>query len=168
MVTFLHKVTYGEVLQQLKCTRSDSSTGPDKITVKFIKLVADIIASSLTHILNEYIQQNSFPTAWRIARVSPIPKNELLTEADHYQPILVLPVLSKIYEQPVLTQLLEYIQQYNILKDTISGYWKGHSTSTILLRIRDDIIRAIKKREVTLLAFTDFSKLLTLSIIVLS
>ena len=29
----LHKVTYGEVLQQLKCMRSDSSTGPDEILV---------------------------------------------------------------------------------------------------------------------------------------
>ena len=48
----LHKVTYGEVMQQIKCMRSDSLTGPDKIPVKFIKLVADIIASPLTHVLS--------------------------------------------------------------------------------------------------------------------
>ena len=29
----LHKVTYGEVLQQLRCMRSDSSTGPDEILI---------------------------------------------------------------------------------------------------------------------------------------
>ena len=67
----LRKVTHREVLQLLKSMRSDSSTGPDQIPVKFIKLVADIIASPITHILNEQILRNSFPTAWKTARVSP-------------------------------------------------------------------------------------------------
>ena len=87
-----------------------------------------------------------------------MPKNELPTDVDYYRPISVLPVLSKIYERLVLTQLLEYIQQWNVLRDTVSGYWQEHSTSTILLRIRDDIIKAMKKGEVTLIAFADFSK----------
>ena len=111
--------------------------------------------------MSTYIQQNSFPAASKIARVSPLPRNELPKEADHYRPISVLPVLSKVYERLVLTQLLEYIQQYNVLKDTVL-YRLSEGTfnkiSTILLRIRDDIIRAMKKREVTLIAFADFSK----------
>ena len=40
----------------------------------------------------------------------------------------------------------------------MSGFRKGHSTNSVLLRIRDDIIRAMKKGEVTLIAFADFSK----------
>ena len=61
-ITFcLRKVTHKEVLQQLKLMRFDSSTGPDQIPVKFIKLVAEIIASPLTHILNKYVQKESFP-----------------------------------------------------------------------------------------------------------
>ena len=154
----LRKVTHREVLQLLKSMRSDSSTGPDQIPVKFIKLVADIIASPITHILNEQILRNSFPTAWKTARVSPIPKNDSPTDADHYRPISVLPALSKIYERLVLTQLLEYIQQHHILQDTVSGYRKGHSTGTIWLRIKDDIIKAMKKGEITLIAFVDCSK----------
>ena len=41
---------------------------------------------------------------------------------------------------------------------SITGYRKGHSTTTVLLRIRDDIIKAMKKGEITLIAFADFSK----------
>ena len=49
----LHKLTYGEVLQQIKCMRSDDSlTRPDEIPVKSIKLVADIITYPLTHVLS--------------------------------------------------------------------------------------------------------------------
>ena len=45
--------------------------------------------------------------------------------------------------------MLEYIQQHEELQDRISGYWKGHSTATILVRIKDDITKAMKKGEVS-------------------
>ena len=74
-------------------------------------------------------------------------------ESDHYQPMAILPVLSKVYER-----LLEYVELERLFQDTASGYRKGHSTTTVLLRIRDDIIQAMKKGELTLIAFADFSK----------
>ena len=66
-------------------------------------------------------------------------------QVDHYRPIAILPALSKVYERLVLNQLLRYIEQCRVLKSNITGYRKGHSTTTVLLRIRDDIINAIKK-----------------------
>ena len=55
----------------------------------------------------------------------------------------ILPVLSKVYEKLVLSQLLEYVELAQLFQDTSSGYRKGHSTTTVLLRIRDDIIRTL-------------------------
>ena len=49
----LRKATHKEVLQQLKSMRFDSSTGSDQTPVRTVKLVAEIIASPLTHILNK-------------------------------------------------------------------------------------------------------------------
>ena len=77
----LRKVTHKEVLQQLKSMRSDSSTGSAQIPVRFVKLDAEIIASPLTHTLNEYVVKNSFPVAWKVARVSSIPKNDSPSDA---------------------------------------------------------------------------------------
>ena len=39
----------------------------------------------------------------------------------------------------------------------MSGYRKGHSTATLFMGMRDDILRAMKK-EVTLMTIADFSK----------
>ena len=153
----LRPATFQEVLSEIKGLRSDCSTGPDQIPVKYIKLAADWIASPLNHIINHYISNNSFPKAWKLARVSPIPKTDHPVESDDFRPIAILPVLSKIYERLVLKQLLLYIEDHNILHTGMSGFRKGHSTNSVLLRIRDDIIRAMKK-EVTLIAFADFSK----------
>ena len=154
----LRFVTYNEVLNNLKSMRSDCSTGVDQIPVKFLKPVADLIASPLTHIINSFISCSSFPTAWKIGRISPIPKIDQPTESDHYRPISILPVLSKVFERLILQQMSVYLNQQDILQKSITGFRKGHSTSTVLLRIRDDIIKAMKKGEVTLIAFADFSK----------
>ena len=40
----------------------------------------------------------------------------------------------------------------------MSGFRKGHSTTTVLLGIRDALIRASKKGEVTLMVYADYSK----------
>ena len=51
----LSPVSCGQVLLQLKKLRSDCSCGPDGIPVKFTKIVADHLASPLTHILNNFM-----------------------------------------------------------------------------------------------------------------
>ena len=95
--------------------------------------------------------------AWKVARVSPIKKVESPVESDHYRPIAILPA-TKVYEKLVLSHLLEYVDQKRVLHETTSRYRKGRSTTSVLLRIRDDTIRAMKNGELTLIAFADFSK----------
>ena len=66
--------------------------------------------------------------------------------------------MSKVPEKLVAQQIADYIELNQSLKQTISGFRKGHSTTTVLLRIRDDIIRAMKKGELTLMVLADYSK----------
>ena len=54
-----------------------------------------------------------------------------------------------------LCLLLEVKAHYN---QTQSGFRKGHSTTTLLLKLRDDIKRAINTSEVTLGILPDYSK----------
>ena len=54
--------------------------------------------------------------------------------------------------------MLLYIEHHKVFHSGMSGFRKGYSTNSVLLRIRDDIIQAMKKGEVTLIAFADFSK----------
>ena len=39
-----------------------------------------------------------------------------------------------------------------------SGFRKGHSTQTIQLKFRNDIRKALNKKEITMSLFTDYSK----------
>ena len=74
------------------------------------------------------------------------------------QSISILPILSKIYEKVILKQLFDCIERTSICNSTQSGFQKGYSTQTIVLKFRDDIQKALNKNEMTMSVFIDYSK----------
>jgi hypothetical protein len=96
-------------------------------------LVAEHLACPLTSIINKCIRNAYFPKLWKIARVSPIPKVENPTSNDQLRPISILPVLSKVFEKLVAGQMSEFAERAALLPDRISGFRKGHSTTSVLL-----------------------------------
>ena len=133
---------YYEVRKILLNLKNDCSTGYDNIPVKYLKPVDKMV----------------FPNAWKVARICPVPKVENPNEIIDYRPISVLPVLSKVYERVILNQLCDFIDNQSLINDTQSGYRKGHSTTTILMKFRDDIQKAMNKSEITLAVLIDYSK----------
>ena len=121
-------------------------------------LVGDVMCSPLTHIINAFIKDNSFPSLWKIARVVPMNKVQFPTESSHYCPISILPALSKIFEQIVCNQLIDFIERLKIYKETLTGFRKGFSTGSALLKLRDDIKRAMNAGEISITVLNDFSK----------
>ena len=154
----LRRVTYKEVLNEIRIIRSETSTGHDQIPIKYLKPVAESVAGPLTHIINSFIDQLLFPNAWKIARITPIPKTDDSLCVPNMRQVTIIPVLSKVYERLVHHQVIDYIESRTLFKDNISGFRKGHSTTAVLLDIRDDIVRAMKRGEVTLTGSADFSK----------
>ena len=151
-------VCYREVLNELHSLRNDCSTGPDHIPAKLLKLVAEYLASPLTNIINTLIRNRQFPSAWKVARICAIPKaNEVRSEQD-LRPISILPFMSKVYEKLIFRQMNAFIEKHLIINSNISAYRKGQSTITVLQAIRDDVIKAMKRGEVTMMVLADFSK----------
>ena len=91
-------------------------------------------------------------------QICPIPKTKNPKSISEYRPISILPILSKVFERVILKQLTEIIEREMIYDQQQSGFRKGHSTTTILLKLKDDIVSAMKKGEVTLAILADFSK----------
>ena len=132
--------------------------GADQIPTRFIKMVAECLAVPLTSIIKNCIAKAYFPKQWEIARVSPVQKIDNPVSNDQLRAISVLPVLSKVFEKLVAIQMTNYADHAHLLHDRISAFRKGHSTITALLRVRDDICYAMKRKEVTLMVLSNFSK----------
>lgn len=91
----------------------------------------------------------------KTGRISPIPKVDEPRTNDDYRPISISPVLSKAYDKLALYQITDFLAENAILQSNISSYRKCHSTTTTMLAIRDGILKAMKRGEITL---ADFSK----------
>ena len=104
------------------------------------------------------IATNNFPNALKTASISPIPKITRPVELKDYRPVSILPVLSKVFEKLVLQQLAVFIERESVYHQYQSGYRNNHSTATLLLKLHDDIKKAMKCSEVTIVIFTDYSK----------
>ena len=59
----------------------------------------------------------------------------------------------------MVSQMADYADSAHLPHNQISNFRKGHSTTTALLRIRDNIRYAIKRKETTLM-LANFSKTL--------
>lgn len=156
--TFHFKIATSGEIQNILNTIKSSARGCDGLNIRMIRLCLPNLLPQIIHLINFCIEQNAFPTKWKEAYVTPIPKNNKPEEFSDLRPISILSVLSKILEKVLNRQITEYIINNNILPECQSGFVQGKSTITALAKITDDIIRATDKNEVTALVLLDFSK----------
>ena len=88
----------------------------------------------------------------------PLPKTDTPVEYNHLRPINILPVLSKILEYAIKSQLVEHREINNILPDSQSGFRAGRSCATALLNVTDHILRATDNGMLTILVLLVYSK----------
>ena len=143
----LSPVTSENALHAIKNLRWDCSTGANQIPTRFIKMVAECLAVPLTSIINNCIAKAYFPKQWKSARMSPVPKIDNPVSNDQLRPISVLPVLSKIFEKFVAIQMMNYTNNHHLFHDRSSAFRKGHSITTALMGVRDDICYAMKREK---------------------
>lgn len=145
------------VLKALKKIKN-SAPGFDGLSIAFIKICCPHILLYLVHIFNSIIVTTKFPTSWKHARITPIPKIKNPQEISDLRPISILIGLSKILEKLLAEQLSQFLDENHILPQIQSGFRTGHSSTTALLHITDDIFQAVDKSECTALIMLDFSK----------
>ena len=87
--------------------------------------------------MNLSIQTSTFPHIWKYAKVIPLLKSfssdPLLPKS--YRPVALLPILSKVLEKIVFTQLIKYLEDNNLIHPNLHGSQTAHNTSTALIQL---------------------------------
>lgn len=141
-------------IQQLK----SNASGTDHLSLEMIKLCCPTIVPVLVHIFNSCIEDSTFPSYWKNAIVVPYPKTSDPKSLSELRPISLLPVLSKIFEQLLHSQILTYLNENNLIPTCQSGFRKGHSTSSALVKVLDDLVRNTDEGRTSALILLDYSK----------
>lgn len=144
----------GDIIRNFKT----NACGVDGISLIMLNYCCPHIEPYITHIINCCLELGHFPDLWKEALIIPLPKSNDVNCLSDLRPISILPILSKILEKIVHKQLFEFVNENNILHENQSGFRKGHSTSTALTRVVDDIAESTDKKKVTAVVLLDFSK----------
>ena len=148
-------VSYVEKLL-LNC--KDKPSGVDNMDVRLLKLVANLIATPVCHMLNLSFEKCVFPQAWKIAKIVPLPKNATVPfSGPNSRPISLLPAMSKIMEKIAFEQIQCYFSANDLNTDFQHAYRGGHSTSTALIQMTDDWHREINNKNLVGAVLLDFS-----------
>ena len=130
---YFKPITSAEIIDIVKCFKNNTSLGYDDVNIKVVKRVIYAISSHLCAIFNQAIEQGTFPDDMKIARVTPVFKNDSPELLSNYRPILVLPVFSKIFEKCIYSRLSNFISTVCLKKNgTSPNYFfiisKSHPT----------------------------------------
>ena len=90
-------------------------------------------------------------------RSTPPAKKERRSQVSDLRPISILSAASKILEFVALKQMSEFISEHSLLCEYQSGFRKGYSTHTAVIRLVDDFRVAIDKNLITLTAGIDLT-----------
>ena len=76
----------------------------DEIPITVLKTTPDNILYALTHVFNLSMLNGKFITSFKTAKVIPIFKKGNWTIISNYQPISLLPTMSKVLEKIMYTK----------------------------------------------------------------
>ena len=130
--------------------------GHDGLSPKILKLCAAALATLLTTLLNYCIRTSTLPSDWKMSNITPIHKKDEVTNKNNYRPVSVLPAISKLFEKEKFDQLCASFAP--ILSSNMSGFLKGHSCATALIKLTNDWRSALDEKKETGVVAIDLSK----------
>ena len=124
----------------------------------FVECLDELLPTA-THIINSPLVSGVVPPEFKTAIVKALLKKPSLDHSNlkNYRPVSNLSFLSKILEKVVLSQLSAYLSSNNLFCSSQSAYRAGQSTEAALLKVINDILRALDHGNISVLTLLDLS-----------
>ena len=137
---------------------SSKAARVDKLSGRFLKDGANILAKPISALCNPSISQGVFSSACKVAKLKSIFKKGKKTDPSNYRPISLLPSISKIIERVIHDQTNAFLSDEDILYNYQSGFRGNHSTNLCLSFLTDKILKGYDEGLLTGIILIDLQK----------
>ena len=138
-----------DVVLILRSIKSSKAAGFDNIPGLLIRDAADELAAPIAFLVDFSFQSGVFPTAEKIAKVTPLYKSSDRSSLDNYRPISVLNIVSKVIERIAYKQLMDYLENNNFLCPRQYGFRRNRSTQDAVIQLVDHFRESSDKGKFT-------------------
>ena len=147
-----------KVLKIMTNIESSKAAGVDKLSGRFLKDGANILAKLISTLCNLSISPGVFPNACNIAKLKPIFKKGKKTNPSNYRPISMLPSISKIIERKIHDQTNAFLLDEDISYKCQSGFRGNHSTNLCLSFLTNKVLKGFDEGLLTGMILIDLQK----------
>ena len=151
-------VTEGEICKIVNKMKNKESRGLDDISNALLKKLVAVLKQPLCVIFNKSLNIGTFPDLMKIAKVLPLFKHGEKQIPDNYRPISLLPVISKVLEKIMYTQMVSHLEETNALYARQYGFRKNSSTCDVVTNLVGEILNAFEDNRMVLAVFIDLKK----------
>ena len=153
-----NSITEDHILNIINKLKNKASYGHDNISNKLLKRAKEVLLKPLTILINQMLTTSKFPSELKKSKVKPLFKSGENTSFSNYRPISLLPSISKIFENVIFYQLMEYFITHNLFCIEQFGFRPGHSTELAALRLVDHLTKQMDEMKIPINIYIDLSK----------
>ena len=130
----------------------------DMLSNELYAAAKEPLMTPITRIVNSSLISGVFPTTFKEARVTPIPKSGCdRTQFASFRPVSNLSYMSKLVEATVADQLTDHLARHSLLNPYQSAYRQNHSTETALLHVQSELLTHLDQGRSAFLVLLDLS-----------
>jgi hypothetical protein len=152
------KITIEGVRKLLRNLNPYKACGPDNISPRVLQSLADQLAPALTLIFSASLKHGVVPCDWRTAHVTPVFKKGERYRAENYRPISLTCISCKLMEHIVVSHIMRYAEDNDIIVPQQHGFRKGRSCETQLLGLYDELTCDLQAGRQVDIVVMDFQK----------
>ncbi|XP_050507928.1 probable RNA-directed DNA polymerase from transposon BS [Diabrotica virgifera virgifera] len=156
---FDNPITTNEIYLALNSCQNNKAPGSDNIPYEFYKYLPNNWILYLNSFFNTIFNTSTFPNSWSKITLKMLHKKGPSNDPSNYRGIALVNCITKVFMQIILNRLVNWVESFNILPESQSGFRKERGcydnvytlTSIIQFRLR------FKKRKLFVL-FVDFKR----------
>ena len=142
------------VISSLKNKNAHVTTFPTSV----LKYIAPIVSLPISVLISKSLSTGHFPDSMKVARIVPLKKPGDPTDMGNYRPISILPIISKVFEKVVHSQLYRYLNHKKILYANQYGFRPKTSTTQAIINHTQYLYDSIDAGNYIISIFLDFAK----------
>ena len=108
-------ITIDIITKLIKDINIHKSSATPKLSTRLLKDAFEVLAEEICYMLNLSLTNSEFPDSWCIGHITPLPKTGNLLDANNWRPICQIPLIGKLLEKIVNSQLQSYLYNIDVL-----------------------------------------------------
>lgn len=152
------ETTPQEIFTIIGALATNKSPGYDDVSASVLKRCNEGLCAHLANIFNLMIRSGKYPDGLKLSAVKPIPKSGKMLSLDNCRPISLLPLIDKVFENILCSQLNKFLEDNSVLNKLQYGFRSRRGCPDALCMILNHVSKLLNSGKGVIIMSFDIQK----------